>query len=184
LCRFFRRRGEEGEMKAGRLATVGIVFIAILVVSGARPESQGKPGKPPFTGQECIVFTGEPLLPHLDGKQLVEGCCPNRGPFPPYTMGLWGVLGGFDGVYDGNLFMNQYRPGRIRQYMVEFWTDELHFVVMGGVVKEDTKNKLVVDFDQNNSECDEYSSGTYKGPCMATPTFTLVRTSDLSFCDR
>ena len=169
-------------MKAGRVVIVGSLFIAILVVSGAKAEGQGKPGKPPFTGQECIVFTGDQLRPHLDGKQVVEGCCPNRGPFPPYTMELWDVLDGFEGVYDGHLFVNQYRPGRIRQYMVEFWTDELHFVVMGGVVKEDTKNKLVVDFDIYNSECDEYSSGTYKGPCLHIPTFRLVRTSDLSFC--
>ena len=171
-------------MKAGRVVIVGSLFIAILVVSGARPEGQGKPGKPPFTGQECIVFTGEQSLPHLNGKQVVEGCCPNRGPFPPYTMELSSVLGGFNGVYDGQLFVNQYRPGRIRQYMVEFWTDQLYFVVMGGVVKEDTKNKLVVDFDIDNSECDEYSSGTYKGPCKNIPTFRLVRTSDLSFCPR
>jgi len=165
-------------MKAGRVATVGILFIAILVVSGAKAEGQGKPGKPPFTGKECIVFTGD-----LEGKQVVEGCCPNRGPFPAYTMTLsGGILEGFEGVYEGHLFVNQYRPGRIRQYMVEFWTDDLHFVVMGGVVKEDTKNNLVVDFDTYNSECDEYSSGAYKGPCKNIPTFRLVRTSDLSFC--
>jgi len=97
-------------------------------------------------------------------------------------MELSGVLEGFDSVYDGHLFVNQYRPGRIRQYMVEFWTAQLYFVVMGGVVKEDTKNGLVVDFDIYNSECDEYSSGAYKGPCKNIPTFTLVRTSDLRFC--
>ena len=175
-------------MKAGHVAIVGILFIAMLVVSGAnadKPEGQVKQGKPPSTSKECIVFTGEQSLPHLDGKQVVEGCCPNRGPFPPYTMELSNeVLEGFEGVFDGNLFVNQYRPGRIRQYMVEFWTDQLHFVVMGGVVKEDTKNKLVVDFDINNSECDEYSSGTYKGPCKNIPTFRLQRTSDLDLCPR
>ena len=173
-------------MTAGRVAIVGILFIGTLVVSGAnadKPQGQGKPGKPPLTSKECIVFTGEQSLPHLDGKGIVEGCCPNRGPYPPYTMELSNVvLEDFEGAYDGNLFVNQYRPGRIRQYMVEFWTKDLHFVVVGGVVKVDTKNNLVVDFDIYNSECDEYSSGTYKGRCQNIPTFRLVRTSDLRFC--
>jgi hypothetical protein len=45
-------------MKAERVAIVGILFIAMLVVSGAnadKPQGQGKPGKPP--SKECIVFT-------------------------------------------------------------------------------------------------------------------------------
>jgi len=170
-------------MKAGRVAIVGILFIAMLVVSGAnadKPEGQGKPGKPPSTSEECIVFTGE-----LEGMQVVEGCCPNGGPFPAYTMTLSnGILDGIPGrEYPGNVFMNQYGPGRTRRYIVQFWTpsDELFLEVKGGVVREETKNKLTVDFDSDNSVCWDYSM-TRDQPCLGAPTFTLVRTRDLSYC--
>jgi len=167
-------------MKAGRVAIVGILFIAMLVVSGAnadKPQGQGKAGKPPST--ECIVFTGD-----LEGKQVVEGCCPNRGPFPEYTMTLSdGILEGIPGrEYLGNVFMNQWGPGRTLHYIVQFWTpeDELFLEVKGGDVLEETKNKLTVDFDSNNSVCRDYS-GPRDQPCLHSPTFTLVRTS-ASFC--
>jgi len=167
-------------MKAGRVAIVGILFIAMLVVSGAnadKPQGQGKAGKPPST--ECIVFTGE-----LEGKQLVEGCCGNAGPFPEYRMTLSdGILEGILGdEYDGNVFMNRWGPGRTFQYIVQFWTpnDGIFLAVKGGVVREQTKNKLTVDFDSNNSVCRDYS-GTRDQPCLHSPTFTLVRTS-ASFC--
>jgi len=170
-------------MKAGRVAIVGILFIAMLVVSGAnadKPQGQGKAGKPPST--ECIVFTGE-----LEGKQLVEGCCPNAGPYPAYTMTLSnGILADIPGgKYPGNVFMNRWGPGRTFHYIVQFWApyepyDELFLAVVGGVVREQTKNKLTVDFDSNNSVCRDYS-GTRDQPCLHSPTFTLVRTS-ASFC--
>jgi len=170
-------------MKAGRVAIVGILFSAMLVVSGAnadKPEGQGKPGKPPSTSGECIVFTGG-----LVGKQLVEGCCPNRGPYPAYTMTLSdGILEDIDGrVYDGNVFMNYWGPGRTRQYIVQFWTpdDALFLEVKGGVVREETKSKLTVDFDSSNSVCRDYSM-TRDKLCLRAPTFTLVRTSSVGFC--
>jgi hypothetical protein len=178
-----RRKGEEGEMKAGRVAIVGILFIAMLVVSGAnadKPQGQGKPGKPPSLSQECIVFAGE-----LEGKQLVEGCCPSAGPFPAYTMTLSdGILTDIPAdEYPGNVFMNQWGPGRTLHYIVQFWTpyDELFLEVKGGVVREETKNKLTVDFDSNNSVCRDYSM-TRDQWCHRAPTFTLVRTSDLRVC--
>jgi len=177
-----RSRGEEGEMKAERAAIVGILFIAMLVVSGAsadKPEGQGKPGKPPSTSGECIVFTGE-----LAGKQVVQGCCPNHGPFPEYTMTLSdGILEDIPGgEYPGNVFMNYWGAGRTRHYIVQFWTpqDALFLEVKGGVVREE-KNKLTVDFDSGNSVCRDYSM-TPDEPCHGAPTFTLVRTSDLNFC--
>jgi hypothetical protein len=167
-------------MKARRVATVGIVFIAILVVSGAKAEGQGKPGKPPSNSGECIVFTGD-----LVGKQVVEGCCPNRGPFPAYTMTLSdGILTDIPaGEYPGNVFMNYWGAGRTRRYIVQFWTpnDEQFLAVVGGVIREDTKNTLIVDFDSDNSECWDYS-GTRDQRCLRDPTFRLVRTWNLGFC--
>ena len=178
-----RSRGEEGEMKAERAAIVGILFIAMLVVSGEnadKPEGQGKPAKPPSTSGECIVFTGD-----LAGKQVVEGCCPNRGPFPEYTMTLSaGILEDIvGGVYEGNVFMNQWGPGRTRQYIVQFWTpkDELFLEVKGGVVLEETRNKLTVRFIPTNSVCRDYSMA-WDRPCLLAPTFTLERTSNVDFC--
>ena len=182
-----RRKGEEGEMKAGRVAIVGILFIAMLVVSGAnadKPEGQVKAGKAPSTS-ECIVFTED-----LKGAQVVEGCCGNRGPFPEYTMTLsGGILTGIPaGEYSGNVFMNRWGTGRIYQYIVQFWTpnDAIFLAVKGGVVREETKNKLTVDFDSTNSVCWDYSridpEPRRNQPCEHAPTFTLVRTSNLSLC--
>ena len=170
-------------MKAERVAFVGALCIAMLIVSSAygdKTEGQGKPGKPPSTSKECIVFTQD-----LQGGQVVEGCCPNRGPFPAYEMTLaGGILTDIPGgEYSGNVFMNQYGPGRTRQYIVQFWTpdDALFLEVKGGVVREETKNKLTVDFDSNNSVCRDYSM-TRDQWCHGAPTFTLVRTWDLSYC--
>ena len=167
-------------MKTRRVAFVGLC-IAMLIAVGAygdKTEGQGKPGKPPSTSKECIVFTG-----HLEGRQVVEGCCPNRGPFPGYEMNLSpGILDGFEGPYDGHLFVNRYRPGRLQHYMVEFWTDNpednLHFVVIGGVVGEGTtKTTLVMNFTPDNSICEDPET---HAECH--PTFTLVRTSDVDPC--
>lgn len=159
-------------MKAERVAFVGALCIAMLIVSGAygdKTEGQGKPGKPPSTSKECIVFTGD-----LQGGQVVEGCCPNRGPFPEYEMTLSdGILDGFDETYNGHLFVNQYGPGRVQQYKVEFWTDDLHFVVIGGVVVEQTRTRLEMAFTPGNSDCEQ---------CTRSPKFTLVRTSELNVC--
>jgi hypothetical protein len=45
----------------------------------------------------------------------------------------------------------------------------------------DTRNKLVMDFDSFNSVCDDLET---HGQCHGSPTFTMVRTSDLSFCSQ
>jgi hypothetical protein len=171
-------------MKAGRVAIVGVLFIAMLAISGAnadKPEGQGKLAKPPSTSGECIVFTGD-----LAGKQIVEGCCPNAGPFPEYTMTLSeGILEDIPGgEYDGNVFMNYFGAGRTRRYIVQFWTpnDEPFLEVRGGVIREATKDKLTVEFIAGNYDyCWDYST-TRDRPCFKEPTFTLVRTSNLNFC--
>jgi len=77
---------------------------------------------------ECIVFTGD--LETVLGSEVVEGCCPNAGPFPAYTMTL--NLPGADdttygGQYDGQVFMGSVSIGHGRrapddQYKVQFWS--------------------------------------------------------------
>jgi hypothetical protein len=70
------------------VAFVGVFCIAMLIASGAyadKPPKDPKEPKSPRPGNiaiECIEFTGS----NLQGRQVVEGCCPNAGPFPEYTM--------------------------------------------------------------------------------------------------
>jgi hypothetical protein len=92
-------------MKGRAIRLVVILCIAGLIVSGAN--AKGKPDKPGGSKVEQIEFTGD-----LAGWQTVEGCCPNAGPFPEYTMTLGGDLP--DGTYDGQLFINYYGAGQNR----------------------------------------------------------------------
>ena len=95
-------------MKGKLIAFASVLCIASLMASGAnadKPEDKGKPDK---TNTELIVFTGG-----LQGWAHVEGCCPNAGPFPWYTMYLPDGLRDFDneqiypsGTYYGTLFIN------------------------------------------------------------------------------
>ena len=95
-------------MKGKLLAFASILCIASLMASGAnadKPDNTGKPGK---TKTELIVLTGD-----LQGWAHVEGCCPNAGPSPRYTMDLPDGLRDFNndriypaGTYDGELFIN------------------------------------------------------------------------------
>ena len=95
-------------MKGKLLAFASILCVASLMASGAnadKPEDRGKPGK---TNTELIFFTGD-----LQGWAHVEGCCPNAGPSPEYTITLKKPL--LDaagdavypiGTYNGELFIN------------------------------------------------------------------------------
>jgi hypothetical protein len=88
---------------------------------------------------ELITFTGD-----LAGSQVVEGCCPNAGPFPEFTMTLSGSIPA--GTYDGNIFMNKVGGGKNKYYMVQFWWTEIdnYFIeVRGGVFQEDKKTKTL-----------------------------------------
>jgi hypothetical protein len=68
-----------------------------------KPDKPDKPGKPGESKTEWIAFEG-----HLVGGQAVEGCCPNDGPFPEYTMTLLFEGDNFsEGTYDGQLFINR-----------------------------------------------------------------------------
>ena len=71
-------------MKSKLVTFAAILCIASLIASGAYAKGKPvKPEKPDNTQTEWITFTGD-----LMGSQEVEGCCPNAGPFPEYTMAL------------------------------------------------------------------------------------------------
>jgi hypothetical protein len=152
-------------MKGKLIAFASILCIASLMVSGANADKPntppGKGDKPPKTNTELIVFQGA-----LQGWAHVEGCCPNAGPSPRYTMYLPDGLRDFDneqiypiGTYDGELFMNGYGAGQDRdQYIVQFHAccthvdsvdickdslPELKFQIIGGTSVYDKKNKVL-----------------------------------------
>jgi len=156
----------------GRLvAFVGIFCIGILIVTSVSAEKPPKPPKTPGLTTEWIAFSGD-----LVGGEVVVGCCPNAGPSPEYVMTLsedaFGVLAG---TYPGYLFINNYRSGRNREYMVQFYyDDEVNFRITGGVIHNDKKNKiLTVTFT------DEDCYHQISEDIIASVTFTLVRTSHL-----
>jgi hypothetical protein len=164
-------RSEEVEMKGRLVALVGVFCIASLIVFGA--DAKGKPDKPPKPNgpeTELIVFTGD-----LEGGQEVEGCCPNAGPFPPYTMDLDFPVGDLQpGTYDGQLFINFYGAGRDQKYKVQFWNDDIGLAIeiIGGVIFNDKKNKVLrVEFSADYDECVDL----YTKEHIAWVTFTLER---------
>ena len=193
-CSVFGHRATEGrrrcEMKGRLVAFVGIFCIAILVVSGAnadKPPKEPKPPRPVNIAVECITFSG----PDLVGRQQVEDCCPNAGPFPVYRLTLPNGFGSHSpGTYDGELFMNSMRVGQNRQYLVQFTgdcidcglEDHISIEIRGGVIDYDKKTKvLTVTFTRENCMCTEMCD-TCQLPFSDPLDFTLVRTSDLSDC--
>ena len=105
-------------MRGGLVALAGVFCIAILVVAGAFAD---KPVNPSET-TDLIIFEGD-----LEGSAIVEGCCPNAGPNPPYSMTVTRDLG-YDGgpqvragTYDGFIFMNFFGTKKNQQYYVKFW---------------------------------------------------------------
>ena len=160
-------------MKGRFVAFVGIFCIAILVVSAANADKPPKPPKPDETTAECIIFTGD-----LNGSQQVEGCCPNAGPFPAYTMTLEN-LGLLNGTYEGQLFINNYGAGRNKRYIVQFWNDDIGVAIeiIGGDIVNDKKSKiLTVTFE------DETGWDLINGVPIPNMNFVLVRTGNLSYC--
>jgi hypothetical protein len=171
--------------RCGAFAAVSCV--ALLVVSGAiagKPDKPPKPEKPDETAKEWIAFSGD-----LVGGQEVEGCCPNAGPAPGYTLTLpygLGVKGDPTycppGRYDGHIFMNFWGAGRDQQYLVRFRgvneaMDSISIEITGGVIEKDRKNKvLTVTFENDN--CWELLDDCPRAPCgdlIAVVNFTLVR---------
>ena len=183
-------------MKGGLVAFVGIFCIAILVVSGANADKPPKKDKPDNTKAECIVFTGD--LQSVEGGTVIEGCCPNAGPNPAYTMTL-NVFGIPLDTYDGQLFINQFGTGPSAQYKVQFWTwdndnetpgdGDYFFQIYGGVLDRDRKAKtLTVTFDGSEPATGWiYYDGYPENPAFEFPilgvSFVLFRTSDLTYCE-
>jgi hypothetical protein len=164
-------------MKRNGRVIVAVFCAALLAVAlaDAKPKKPKppKPEPPAETSAECIVFTGD-----LVGGQSVEGCCPNAGPFPAYTMSFPNGLGQISpGTYEGHIFMNNYGVGRNKKYIVQFWTGEFAVEIIGGVVNNDRKaGVLTVTF--TNELCTDHNNNY-----LATVSFVLVRTSDESYCD-
>ena len=158
-------------MKDKLVAFVGVLCIASLIASGAVAKGKPvKPEKPVDTNSELVVFTED-----LVGWQVVEDCCPNAGPFPEYTMTLNFAVGGFDAgtVHDGYLFINNYGSGRDRGYKVQFWNDDIAIEIIGGVIENDKKAKiLTVTFT------DELCQDLFTKEPIAEVSFVLVRTPD------
>ena len=184
-------------MKSQIYKWMALVAMLISLVFVATNVTAKKPVKPPpdpdQTTAECIVFTGD-----LMGEAVVEGCCPNAGPFPEYEMTL--NLTDEDGttVYygieiDGELFINNYGAGRSHGYQVQFWSwdwdteipvvGDICIEVIGGIIDNDKKsNVLTVSF---NGEEAHFCETDETGEVVTFPfvSFDLIRTSDLSYCD-
>jgi hypothetical protein len=152
-------------MKGKLIAFASILCIVSLMASGANADkpdkTPGKPDKPDDPPGELIVFTGD-----LQGWAHVEGCCPNAGPSPRYTMYLENDLVTDSdppivypaGDYDGELFMSGYGAGQDRRYIVQFHAcctadssvdlckglyPEMKFQIIGGTEVNDKKNKVL-----------------------------------------
>ena len=112
-------------MKGKLLAFASILCIASLMVSGANADkpttNPGKGDKPPKTNTELIVFQEA-----LQGWAHVEGCCPNAGPSPRYTIYLPSGLANLagepypPGTYNGELFIAGYGGPHADQTIVQF----------------------------------------------------------------
>ena len=163
-------------MKGRLVAFVGVVCIASLIVSGAYAKGKpDKPAKPGETTTELIVFEGD-----LEGSAVVEGCCPNAGPFPAYELTVIRDLGEnqevSQGTYSGYLFLNFYGNGRNREYVVRFWGSSpsggtIDIEIIGGLIDDDKRNKrLTVTFV--GEDCVDRESQQL----IEVVTFTLVRT--------
>ena len=152
------------------ILTVALVFIGVDFIEG-QMTTQDKPTNPPGkVTTEWIQFTGD-----LSGGQEVEGCCPNAGPFPDYTMTLTRQIGTIPkGTYDGQLFLNVYGAGRKtdRQYMVQFGTGDcfIAFKIIGGEIYFDKRTRTTtVTF--TDVLCVDWCTNQV----IDTLTFTLVR---------
>jgi hypothetical protein len=104
-----------------------------------------KPSKPPRpTSGEFITFSGD-----LGGSQEVEGCCPNAGPFPAYTMTFSEKFpDGVFGEHAGDIFMNSFGRKAEWDYLVQFmWgeePDDAYFTEIRGGDKEYDKRTMIL----------------------------------------
>lgn len=153
------------------LIVIATLVSLMFVVTGLEAKKPEKPDKPDQIKAECIVFTG--ALDTVEGSEVIEGCCPNAGPFPVYGMTVLGE------DYVGELFINNYGAGRDHSYIVQFWNEVVEFEIIGGVIDNDKKNKvLTVTFV--NEEATLWRSGV--GETYPFVTFDLVRKADPTDC--
>ena len=161
-------------MRGRLVAFVGVFCIASLIASGV--DAKGKPPKPDQPGKtktERIAFLGPDFL----GEDVVEGCCPNAGPYPAYELTVEAPeLDIPDDTYSGQLFMNLFGTGRNQKYVVQFWDrselnpDGIAIECIGGVIVDDKKNKVTtVTFE------DEWCEDIETREPIGTVSFTLVR---------
>ncbi len=174
--------GKISHLKSGEITMTFkgklIVFLGVFCIAALMASSQvaqGKPEKPDKPGNsftEWIEFTGD-----LMGGQPVDGCCPNAGPWPAYTMTLGFDFDGFPAgtPINGWLFINYYGAGRDQKYKVQFWWDydaNLGIEIIGGKIHLDRKNKvLTVTFE--GDECVYIKSKNF----IRLVDFMLVRHS-------
>lgn len=72
---------------------------------------------------------------------------------------------------DGQLFINNYGAGRDAKYKVQFWNGEIAIEIIGGVIDNNKKTKvLTVTF--TNEDCVDMNTGDV----IAEVSFVLVRT--------
>jgi len=185
------------------LALVAMLVGLVFVVTNATAK---KPVKPPpdsdKTKAECIIFTG--ALETMLDWEVVEGCCPNAGPWPTYAMTLdlpheddpefrYSYTG------PGQLFINGYRIGKDSGYKVQFWSwdwdteipgrGDVFFELYGGDVVEDKKSKtLTVSFEDELPTLWLYDHWVADEGCCADVasvgyvSFDLLRHSDPDNC--
>ncbi len=157
-------------MKVRVAILVSMFCIACLVVSGVYAKGKpDKPGKP--SDQELITFWGD-----FRGSEVVEGCCPNAGPFPPYELHVYRDLGEGDhqvpeGTYSGHLFLSGSSKGRNPEYIFQFWDagQDIWLEVRGGAIDYDKRTKVTtVVFENEECVCGH-------GELIDTVNFTLER---------
>ena len=176
------------------IATFVSLMFVVTGLEAGKPDKD-KSDNPKKTKAECILFT-EDLL----GMAEVEGCCPNAGPFPAYTMTFTFDFPNehpLDGTYDGQLFMNFAAD---QGYKVQFWNwdsdsetpgvGNIFFEIYGGDIIYDRKsNFLNVTFTDAQPTLwlyDDWDADVGSGAIVAPVdlvSFELVKTSDLSYCD-
>ena len=131
-----------------------------------------KPDQKPIRSDQ-ITFTGD-----LIGDEEVFGCCPNRGPFPEYTMTMSDNFPeDFRGEHpDGNIFLNGFGRHLPWAYKVQFWWggEEEYFIeIRGGTVTKDKKSRiLTATFTQEDTCWTWDPNGVEK---IIFIDFTLIR---------
>ena len=194
-------------MKGKLIAFASILCIASLMVSGAnagKPDDPGNKGKGK-TETELIFFTGD-----LEGWAHVEGCCPNAGPFPEYTLTLTNDLVDDSlppitpitvyqaGTYNGELFMNGYGGRGDNRTIVQFHAccDDLpcddpslptiSFEIIGGESESvgDKKNKVHTVTFVNEPYWNDWNRGEPAGHVTFTITTAPSHMEDIFPCDQ